>query len=98
MCAHREGMNARVGSAGGDDLACFAGHPLQSFLQSLLDGRAMLLTLPAHERAAVIFDRQSPPAHGRMLPLVMGKPRSNSPALIGARPARWTRRGWTMPE
>ena len=67
-----------------------AGHLLERFLERLLDRRAMVLPLPAHERPAVIFDGEPPARHGRIVPLGIGKPRSSSPASSLPRPARWT--------
>ena len=40
MRAHRQRMDARVGAPGGDELRLLAGHPLQRFLERLLDRRA----------------------------------------------------------
>ena len=40
-----------------------AGHAMDGFLERLLDGRPMVLPLPAHERPAVEFDGQPPAGH-----------------------------------
>ena len=86
MRGHGQRMDAGVGAAGGVDRCLLAGHPLQRFLERLLDRRAMVLPLPAHERPAVIFDRQAPAGHGRIVPFGIGKPRSSSSGVIGAAP------------
>ena len=38
----------------------------------------MVLPLPAHERPAVIFDREPQAGHRRIVPAGIAKPRSNS--------------------
>src|SRR3546814_3457550 len=58
-------------------------------LDRLLDAWPVRLALPAHEGRAVIFDGEREPRHKRV-PAGIGKPRSNSSALMTPRPARWT--------
>src|SRR5438045_2110097 len=65
MSTHRQCMDPGIGAAGGDELRLLAGHALHRLLEALLDRRPMLLPLPAHERAAVIFDREFPAGHWR---------------------------------
>ena len=72
-----------------------AGHALKGVLERLLDRRAMILALPAHERPAVIFEREPPAGHCRIVPFGIAKPRSRSPGAMADRPARWTRNGRT---
>ena len=93
MRAHRNRMNAGVGAARRVNGRELTGHLRKRFLDRLLDGWAMLLPLPAHERAAVIFDCKPPARHWRIVPLGMAKPRSSSPGVIEPRPARWTLSG-----
>ena len=96
MRAHRGGMDPGVGAPGGLHRHRLAGDRERGFLQRLLDARAVRLPLPAHERAAVEFDRQRESGH-RIVPGVTVKPRSNSCAGITPRPARWTRVGRIAP-
>ena len=42
------------------DAYCFTSQPLHRFFQALLDGRAVVLPLPANKFAAVILDGQFP--------------------------------------
>ena len=88
MRAHRQRVNSGISAPGREEGRAFAGHPLDGVLKRLLDRGAMILPLPTHERAAVIFDRQPPPGHGRVVPLGIGKPLNNSPGVMWARPAR----------
>ena len=88
MRRHRQCVDPGVGAAGGRERRSLAGHRCERFLERLLDRRAVVLPLPAHERAAVIFDRQAPAGHGRIVPAGIANPRSRSSALIAARPAR----------
>ena len=66
------------------DADLLAGHAEDRLLDRLLDRRAMVLPLPAHERPAVIFDRQPQAGHGRIVPAGIAKPRSNSSGVIAA--------------
>src|SRR5262245_6125215 len=60
-------------------------------LQRGLNGRSVLLTLPAGKRPAVIFDHELVARHQESLsPALSVKPRRNASASIGARPARCT--------
>ena len=93
VSGHRHCMNSGIGSACSADYGMFASHPTERLLERLLDRRTMVLPLPAHERPAVIFDRQPPAGHVRIVPLSIGNPLSSSSTVIGARPARWTRIG-----
>src|SRR3546814_1554160 len=65
-------------------------------LDRLLDAWPVRLALPAHEGRAVIFDGEREPRHKRV-PAGIGKPRSNSSALMTPRPARWTSIGSIAP-
>lgn len=88
MSCHRQCMNAGIGSPGGCESSPLARHPLERVLERLLDSWSMLLPLPPHERAAVIFDRQPPPGHERMAPWGRENPRQNASACMADRPAR----------
>lgn len=57
MRAHCKRMDARIGPSGSNELARFPGHPVQRFLERLLNGRTMILPLPAHERTSGKLDR-----------------------------------------
>src|SRR4051794_33617034 len=90
-------MNSGVGAAGCDERGLLAGHAFECLLERLLDGGPVVLALPPHERAAVIFDRQTPAGHARIVPSGIGNPRSSSPGVIADRPARWTKSARTYP-
>src|SRR4051794_17158447 len=90
-------MDSGIRPPGGMEGGLLPGHALERILERLLDRGAMILALPAHERPTVIFDDEPPARHGSIVPAGMAKPRSSSSALIGARPARWTFRGWIAP-
>src|SRR6476660_1735748 len=79
MRAHRQRMDARIGPPGGGEYRLLAGHSLKRFLERLLDRRAMILALPAHEWPAVIFHNHSPAGHLRIVPFGIANPRSRSP-------------------
>jgi len=85
---HRQRMHSGVRPAGSNELRFFASHLLQGFLERLLNGRPVVLALPAHEGGPVILDRQPPARHGRIVPFGIANPRNSSPELIGPRPAR----------
>src|SRR4051812_32080167 len=78
----------------------FAGQFLHGFFQALLNGRAVVLALPAHKRLAVILDGQFPPGHGAVSTLPMGswKPRRKAAPSTAALPGRCTRVKRTAPE
>ena len=57
MGGHGQRVDPGVGPARGGEHGLLAGHALKCLFQRLLDRRAMILALPAHERPAVIFDR-----------------------------------------
>ncbi len=87
---HGKRVDSRIRAPSGGEDGLLARHALDRFLERLLHRGAMILPLPAHEGPSVIFDGQPPTRHGRIVPFGMSKPRSNSSALICARPARWT--------
>ena len=76
--AHGKRVDTGVGPPGSGEGHGFAGHPQKRLFERLLDRRTMVLPLPTHERATVIFDRQPPAGHWRIVPEGIGKPRSNS--------------------
>ena len=93
---HGERMDPGVGAAGGGERRSLAGHPRECLFQRLLDRRAMVLPLPAHERPAVIFDREPPAGHLSIVPFGDREAaQQRRPAVIGDRPARCTFRGRT---
>src|SRR5690242_13876407 len=96
MRAHAQCVNAGIGAAGGVNRGLLAGHRRDGALDRGLHARPVRLALPAHERAAVIFDRQRETGQSRV-PAGIAKPRSNSSALMMPRPARWTMIGWIAP-
>ncbi len=61
---HRQGMYPGICAPGGDGLCHLrpATEARGGFLDHLLDGQTMLLTLPAHEGRAIILDFQRPQA------------------------------------
>ena len=93
MRAHRHGVDPGICPASCVYRGELASHLRERFFQRLLDRRPMILPLPAHEGAAVIFDGQPPACHCRIAPFEMLKPRNNSPDVMTARPARWTFNG-----
>src|SRR5436305_12627588 len=93
MSTDRQRMDPGIGAAGGDELRLLAGHALHRLLEALLDRRPVLLPLPAHEWATVIFDRELPARHGKMVPMGSGKPRKKAVACIADLPARCSSRG-----
>jgi len=88
MCRHRQRVHARVGPSRSRERRRFASHLFKRFFERLLNRRSMILSLPAHERTAIILDRQPPTGHGSIVPFGIGKPRSSSPGVITPRPAR----------
>src|SRR6185437_17065293 len=98
MRGHRERLDSGIGPPRGREPRLLAGHPLEGFLEHLLDRRTVLMPLPPHERPAVIFDRQPPPGHGRIVLTGIPKPRRSSVGFIAARPARCTRAGRIDPD
>src|SRR6185312_8126629 len=91
-------MDSGIGPPGRHELRFLTRHALERFLERLLDRRPVLLPLPPHERPAVIFDRQPPPGHGRIVLTGIPKPRRSSVGFIAARPARCTRAGRIDPD
>src|SRR5205085_12587145 len=97
---HGERVHSGVRTASGMHGGNLAGHPVDRVLERLLDRGPVVLPLPTHERAAVIFDGQPPTGHDvRRLsglscaPIGIGKPRRSSSGVIRDRPARWTTSG-----
>lgn len=88
MRAHGERMDACIRATGSVHRDLLTGNSPGRFLDRLLYARPVRLPLPAHEGAAVIFDRQRKPAHDSSVPAGMGKPRSRSAAGMAPRPAR----------
>src|SRR5690606_21204226 len=102
MRGHRPAVDSGIGAPGGVDHRLLAGDGGDRLLDRLLDAGAMRLPLPAHEGAPVELDGQAETGHvrdgpARWVPAGMAKPRSSSPALIAALPARWTRVGRIAP-
>ena len=81
---------ARIRTAGAMDAYGLAGQTLDRLFQVLLDGRAVVLPLPADEVAAVILDGQFPPVHdaASTLPTATLKPRRNAAPSTAALPGR----------
>ena len=81
---------SRIRTAGAMDAYGFASQTLDRFFQVLLDGRAVVLPLPADEVAAVILDGQFPPVHdaASTLPTATLKPRRNAAPSTAALPGR----------
>src|SRR3546814_20182614 len=88
MRAHPQRMHPGIGSPGSVDHRFLLGDRARRVLDRLLDAWPVRLALPAHEGRAVIFDGEREPRHKRV-PAGIGKPRSNSSALMTPRPARW---------
>jgi len=93
MSGHRQGVHPGIRPASGMHGRQLGGHAMNCFLEPLLNGRPMVLTLPAHEGPAVELDREPPAGHGRIVPFGMAKPRSSSSTVIALRPARCTLSG-----
>src|SRR3546814_15200918 len=96
MRAHPQRMHPGIGSPGSVDHRFLLGDRARRVLDRLLDAWPVRLALPAHEGRAVIFDGEREPRH-KWVPAGIGKPRSNSPALMTPRPARWTSIGSIAP-
>src|SRR5205085_6576433 len=93
MGGHRQRMDAGIGAPRGMESHLLMADRPDRLLDRLLDRRAVRLPLPAHERAAVIFDRETKARHASVAPAGMTKPRSSSAVVMAPRPARWTRLG-----
>ena len=81
MGGHRQRVDAGIGPPGGVERHLLVGDRLDRLLDRLLDRRAVRLALPAHERAAVIFDGEAEAGHAprrSVAPTGMSKPRSSS--------------------
>ena len=88
MRPHGDGMDARIGAAGGMHGDLFAGDCLRRFFDRLLHAWAVRLALETHERAAIEFQREREASHFRTVPIATGCPRRKSPASIAGLPAR----------
>src|SRR4051794_12788485 len=90
---------AGIRTPGTMDAYDLSGQPLHRLLQALLDGRAVVLPLPADKFAAVILDGQFPPVHDAASthPTATLKPRRKAAPSTGALPGRCTRISRTAP-
>src|SRR4051812_15988049 len=90
---------AGIRTPGTMDAYDLSGQSLHRLLQALLDGRAVVLPLPADKFPAVILDGQFPPVHdaASTLPTATLKPRRKAAPSTGALPGRCTRISRTAP-
>ena len=87
MRRHPQRVDPGIGPPGAMHRDGLAGHLADRLFERLLDRFAQCLPLPADERPAVIFERQLPAGHERIVPAGIAKPRSISSGLIARVPA-----------
>src|SRR3546814_16694403 len=90
-------MDPGIGPSRCVDHRLLASDSLERLLDRLLDRWAVRLPLPAHERAAVIFDGEAVARHATGVPGGSAQPRSSACGSIGALPCPWTRVGRIPP-
>src|ERR1700710_720146 len=99
MCHLAERMHAGVGAPGAVQRDGFAAELFDRPFQNALDRLAAVLTLPAHEIRAVIFNENAIPRHRQpnTMPGGKAKPRKTSLASIADFPGRCRRVKRTAP-
>jgi len=89
MRPHRQRMDARVGPSCSKNTHVLAGDLADRLFHRLLDAGAVILVLPAHERTAIIFQRQRETGHCNTVPTGIFVPLRKDLRSMAGLPAFW---------